>query len=101
MEYIKNGVREMIEKKVTVKLKCGLHLLPATQLAKICGQYNCKARIFLQYKEINVNSILNIVSATIKCGDEIVLMCDGPDEQKVMNELEDVLTSEEIEGMLL
>ena len=87
----------MIQKKVVVRLKSGIHILPATELAKICGQHNCKARIFFKNYEINVNSILNILSATINCGDELLLVCDGEEEDMVLNALEDVLTSDEVE----
>ena len=35
-------------------------------------------------KKINAKSLLNIIGACIKCGSEIELVCEGPDEEAAL-----------------
>ncbi|MDQ9887907.1 HPr family phosphocarrier protein, partial [Acinetobacter pittii] len=35
----------------------------------------------------NAKSVLSVLGACVKCGDEIELVCDGPDEQEALDSL--------------
>ena len=43
----------------------------------------------------NAKSVLSVLGACVKCGDEIELICDGPDEEEALTDL-----TEAIEGGL-
>ena len=45
----------------------------------------CQSSI-MNEKIINGKSIMNIMASCIKCGSEITVECDGPDEQAMLNE---------------
>ena len=64
----------MTEKMVTVVNPTGLHLRPAGM--------KFQSKILLLYKEktINAKSVLNVMASGIKCGDEVTVRCEGPDE---------------------
>ena len=44
-------------------------------------------------KKINGKSIMNIMAGCIKCGSDIVVECDGPDEEAMMAEASELIES--------
>jgi phosphocarrier protein len=43
--------------------------------------------MYKEDSEANVKSILSVLGACIRCGDEIEMICDGVDEVEAMAEL--------------
>ena len=74
----------MVSQKVTVKNPTGLHLRPAGILCKEAMQF--KSLITFRYREntANAKSVLSVLGACIKSGDEIELVCEGEDEQEAL-----------------
>ena len=74
----------MVSQKVTIKNPTGLHLRPAGILCKEAMQF--KAHVSFRYREntANVKSVLSVLGACIKSGDEIELVCDGEDEKEAL-----------------
>ena len=71
----------MLSYKVTVRNPSGLHLRPAGLL---CGEaIKYKSSITFQYAggTANAKSVLSVLGACVKSGDEITLVCEGEDEQ--------------------
>lgn len=77
----------MVSQKVTIKNPTGLHLRPAGLLCKEAMQY--KSLITFTYREntANAKSVLSVLGACVKCGDEIEIHCDGEDEEKALEAL--------------
>ena len=77
----------MVSQKVAIKNPTGLHLRPAGELCKQAMQY--KSLITFKYGDntANAKSVLSVLGACIKSGDEITLICDGEDEQGALREL--------------
>jgi phosphocarrier protein len=48
-----------------------------------------KSRITFEYdgNTANAKSVLSVLGACIKCGDEITLICEGEDEEKALEAL--------------
>ena len=74
----------MVSQKVTVKNPTGLHLRPAVILCKEAMQF--KSHITFRYREntANAKSVLSVLGACIKSGDEIELVCEGEDDQEAL-----------------
>lgn len=74
----------MVSQKVTIKNPTGLHLRPAGILCK--EAMNFKSLITFQYRgnTANAKSVLSVLGACIKSGDEIELVCDGEDEEEAL-----------------
>mgnify|MGYP003369165762 FL=1 len=74
----------MVSQKVQIKNPTGLHLRPAGILCKEAMQF--KAHIIFHYGEntANAKSVLSVLGACIKAGDEIELVCDGEDETEAL-----------------
>lgn len=75
----------MVSGKVTVKNPTGLHLRPAGTLCKQAMQF--KSSITFHYGDgntANAKSVLSVLGACVKCGDEIELFCEGEDEEEAL-----------------
>lgn len=77
----------MVSQKITIKNPTGLHLRPAGILCK--EAMNFKSLITFQYRgnTANAKSVLSVLGACIKCGDEIELVCEGEDEERALTHL--------------
>ncbi len=83
----------MISQKITIKNPTGLHLRPAGNLCKEAMKY--KSHIDFTYGDntANAKSVLSVLGACVKCGDEIELHCSGEDEQEAMEALIRIIES--------
>lgn len=74
----------MVSKTVIVKGADGLHMRPAGLLASEMGKFSCD--VMMQYgdKEINAKSVISIMQASIRGGEEVLIQCDGEDEQQAL-----------------
>jgi len=74
----------MVNKKLKIINKAGLHLRPAGVLSQISMKFKSNIIIKLGEREIAAKSVLNIMAAGLKSGDEIELICDGEDEAEAL-----------------
>ncbi|MBQ1239671.1 MAG: HPr family phosphocarrier protein [Ruminococcus sp.] len=74
----------MVSKKVTLVNAQGFHMRPASVFATAMGKYASSVTIKFNGNDYNAKSLLNIIAACIKCGSEIELVCDGPDENEAL-----------------
>lgn len=74
----------MVSQKVMIKNPTGLHLRPAGVLCKEAMNY--KSLITFQFRDstANAKSVLSVLGACVKCGDEIEFTCEGIDEQEAL-----------------
>lgn len=81
----------MVSQKVTIKNPTGLHLRPAGILCKEAMQF--KSLITFSYREntANAKSVLSVLGACVKCGDEIEFVCEGEDEDEALERLVEVV----------
>ena len=77
----------MVSEKVQINNPSGLHLRPAGILCKEAMKY--KSLITFEYAggTANAKSVLSVLGACVKCGDEIELVCEGEDEEKALETL--------------
>ena len=77
----------MVSQKVVIKNPTGLHLGPAGILCKEAMQF--KSLITFQFRDstANAKSVLSVLGACVKSGDEIEFFCEGEDEQEALKAL--------------
>lgn len=80
----------MVSRKIVVRNEAGLHVRPASVLAKAAESCSSRVEILFQHNIINAKSLLNIVSMAIAKGDEIELRCTGPEEQADIEKIAEV-----------
>lgn len=77
----------MLSQKVVIKNPTGLHLRPAGILCKEAMQFKCHISFSFNGGIANAKSVLSVLGACVKCGDEIELLCEGDDENTAMETL--------------
>jgi len=82
----------MVSKKVVVNNPTGLHLRPAGILCKSAMEYQSKIELKHMSITANAKSVLSVLGACIKCGDEIELVCEGTDEIDALERLVDLVS---------
>lgn len=65
----------------------GLHMRPAGILCREAMKFKCKVSFDYGENNANAKSVLSVLGACIKCGDEITLRCDGIDEEAALQHL--------------
>lgn len=83
----------MVSTKLAITNPSGIHARPAGILAKAASKCESEVTIRVGEKTVLVKSILNLMAAAIKCGTEIELVCDGPTEEKDLEELTELIQS--------
>ena len=77
----------MVSQKVTIKNPTGLHLRPAGILCKEAMNFKSLITFLYRGNTANAKSVLSVLGACIKSGDEIELVCDGADEEQALSSL--------------
>ncbi len=77
----------MVSQKVTIKNPTGLHLRPAGILCKEAIQYKSLITFSFRDTVANAKSVLSVLGACVKSGDEITLTCEGEDEEDALKAL--------------
>ena len=75
----------MVSQKTTIKNPTGLHLRPAGLFCKTAVQFKSKITFHFKDTTANAKSVLSVLGACIKRGDEIELVCEGEDEQAALD----------------
>ena len=74
----------MVSAVTVIKNPSGLHLRPAGILCKEALLFKSKVSFRVRNTTANAKSVLSVLGACVKCGDEIEFVCDGPDEEKAL-----------------
>ena len=71
----------MLTRKITITNPSGLHMRPAGVLVKTIQPFRSDVMFGTRGSVYNGKSMLNVLSACVKCGDEIEFSINGEDEQ--------------------
>ena len=74
----------MVKQKVTIENPTGLHLRPAGLLCKAALRFQSSIKFEYGHTTANAKSVLSVLGACVKCGEEIEFNCTGPDEEKAL-----------------
>ncbi len=77
----------MVSRRVVIKNPTGLHLRPAGILCKEAMKFKSLITFSFRESTANAKSVLSVLGACVKCGDEIELVCDGDDEAEALQAL--------------
>ena len=77
----------MLSQKVIIKNPTGLHLRPAGILCKEAMQFKSIITFNFRTNTANAKSVLSVLGACVKCGDEIEIVCEGEDESEALKTL--------------
>ena len=78
----------MVEKKIIVLNKFGLHARPCSLLVKAASKFRSDFKIQKDNMTINGKSIMGVMMLAAECGSQLNLIVDGVDEDEAILEIE-------------
>lgn len=70
----------MVSQKIQIKNPTGLHLRPAGILCNKAMEFKSMVTFQINDYHANAKSVLSVLGACVKSGDEIEVTCEGEDE---------------------
>lgn len=86
----------MVEKKIIIKNKSGLHVRPAKTFVQIANKFNSNILVRKGKEKVNGKSIMGLMTLGAEKGSKIYLKIEGDDAKEAMEELEAFLMKPEI-----
>ena len=83
----------MVSEKVTIVNKQGLHARPASLFVKEMAGYKSSIMIYHGAKKTDGKRLMQLMTACIKCGTEVELQCEGPDEEEMLRKAVELIKS--------
>jgi phosphocarrier protein len=83
----------MLNKKITIINKLGLHARAAAKLVQVASRYESESKLIRGNKTVNGKSIMGVMMLAASRGTEIELVVEGPDELDAMLALCELIDS--------
>jgi phosphocarrier protein HPr len=83
----------MISKQFVITASEGLHARPAAELVKVASKFQADTTLVFDGKNVNLKSILGVMSLGVPSGSEITLNVDGSDEDLAIQKIEETFTT--------
>lgn len=84
----------VIEKKIIIKNKLGLHARPAALFVQIANKFDCNITVRKGKEKINGKSIMGIMMLAAGKGDTIYIKAEGDGSDQALMELEKLLSGD-------
>ncbi len=81
----------MIEKKLKIINKLGLHARASSKLVQTANRYTSKITIIYNNSEVNAKSLLGLLTLAAAKGSEIIIKAEGTDEDKAIKAIEKLI----------
>lgn len=84
----------IIEKKITIKNKLGLHARPAALFVQIANKFDSEITVRKDKEEVNGKSIMGIMMLAAGKGSIIYIKAEGDDAERAILELGKLLSDD-------
>lgn len=84
----------VVERKIVIKSKMGLHARPAAIFVQIANKFDCEISVKRGSQQVNGKSIMGILMLAAGKGSKILIRAEGLDCETAVNELEKLLSGE-------
>lgn len=74
-----------MEKRFKITAENGLHARPATLLVNQAVKYKSELILEVNGKQVNMKSIMGVMSLGVYCGETIVVYANGADAEEALN----------------
>lgn len=74
----------MVQAVTVIKNPSGLHLRPAGILCKEALRHKATVHFKIRSTTANAKSVLSVLGACVKSGDQVEFICEGPDEKEAL-----------------
>ncbi|MCR5672049.1 MAG: HPr family phosphocarrier protein [Butyrivibrio sp.] len=83
----------MVSQKITVTNEQGMHMRPASVFSQAVTPFASDVKVVFNGTAYDAKSVMMLMSACIKCGAEIEIQCDGPDEEDALKKAIELVES--------
>jgi len=84
----------MVEKKVTINWRAGLHSRPASELVKVANRFKSKISIKHGDLEADAKSILSIITLGVTYKATLIILVEGEDEKEAIETIIELFEKE-------
>jgi len=84
---------QRIEKDIPIINRLGLHARPAAMFVRISSRYRAEVWVSKEGEEVNGKSIMGLMMLAAGQGSKLHVRCEGPDADKAMAELEELINA--------
>ena len=81
------------EKEVPIVNRLGLHARPAAMFVRIATRHRSEIWVSKEGEEVNGKSIMGLMMLAAGQGSKLRIRCEGPDAEKAMEELEQLINA--------
>ena len=74
----------------------GLHARPATVAVSAASRFKCEVKVACKGRSVNMKSIMGVMSLGIPTQSEVMISCEGEDEDDAIKTIEDVLRTQKV-----
>src|SRR5436190_23418665 len=82
---------QKLEAELTIVNRLGLHARPAAMVVRIASRHRADIWVAKEGEEVNGKSIMGLMMLAAGQGSKLHIRCDGPDADKAMEELEELI----------
>ena len=82
---------QKLEREVTIMNRLGLHARPAAMFVRIASRHRAEIWVSKEGEEVNGKSIMGLMMLAAGQGSKLRIRCDGPDADKAIEELEELI----------
>lgn len=83
----------MIQQKITVQNKVGLHARPAAVLVSKAKEFDCEVTIENKGNSCTLKGVIGLMKLQCAMGDELTITCCGKEEKACMESLTQLIQS--------
>jgi len=77
----------MAERELKVLNRLGLHARPAAEFVRCARKFKATIVINKDGEKYSAESILDVLSANLDCGSQMILVAEGPDAKEALDQL--------------
>jgi len=88
-----NARDQKLEKEIAIVNRLGLHARPAAMFVRIASRHRSEVWVSKEGEEVNGKSIMGLMMLAAGQGSKLRIRCEGPDAQKAMEEIEQLINA--------
>ena len=82
---------QKVEKEIPIVNRLGLHARPAAMFVRIASRYRSEIWVSKEGEDVNGKSIMGLMMLAAGQGSKLRIRCEGPDAEKALEELEELI----------
>ena len=83
----------MIEREATIVNQEGLHARPAARIVRLASTFEADIELAKDGLEVNGKSIMGVMMLAAECGSSITIRANGPDAERAVQALAELVAS--------